>query len=105
MEYLYDLEFDGEKTLHNVADSLDKIRKEVERWRSSRGRGLEVWTQDVERDIAEEQWQYALTGLRRSVAHPRLREWAKIPGRSAIVRAIVIAYRDWRVERERARQS
>jgi hypothetical protein len=105
MEYIYDLEFEGEKTLHNIADSVDKIRREMERWRSSRGRGLEVWTRDVERDIAEEQWQHALTGKRRSMAHPRLREWAKIPGRSALVRSIFISYREWRLESERRQRA
>lgn len=100
MEYLYDLEFESEKTLHNVAESLDKIRRQVEGWRSSRGRGLEVWTRDADRDMADEQWQYALTGLRRSVAHPRLREWAKLPGRSALIRAIFITYREWQRDRK-----
>lgn len=104
MEYIYDLELEGEKSLHNVANSLDKIRLQMEAWRSSRGHGLEVWTRDVEKDIADEQWQYALTGMRRSVAHPRLREWAKILGRSALIRAIFITYREWQKERK-SRQS
>lgn len=100
MEYLYDLEFESEKTLHNVADSLDKIRRQMEGWRSLRGRGLEVWTRDSERDMADEQWQHALTGMRRSVAHPRLREWAKLPGRSTLIRTIFITYREWQRDRK-----
>lgn len=97
--YLYDLEFIGEKTLHNVAESLDKIRREIERWRSSRGPGIAVWTRDTDRDIEAARWQYALTGKQRSLAHPSLREWASWPGRFALIRAVVITYREWRDKR------
>lgn len=94
--YLFDLEMAGEKTVHNVAESLDQIRREIERWRSSRGPGITVWTRDTERDIAEDQWQYALTGKHRSLARPGLREWAKLPGRSPFLRALAVTWRQRR---------
>lgn len=95
LAYLYDLRLIGEKTVHDVATSLDLIRQEIQRWRSPRGPGVAVWAKDTDRDVAEERWQYALTGRRRSLAYPELREWAKWPGRSALVRAVTSSFREW----------
>lgn len=39
LSYMYDLEMIGEKTIHDMAESLEKIRREIERWRSTRGAG------------------------------------------------------------------
>lgn len=85
--------------MHDVATSLDMIRQEIQKWRSPRGPGIAVWTKDTDRDVAQERWQYALTGKRRSLAHPELREWAKWPGRIALVRAVATGYREWREQR------
>lgn len=99
--YLYDLDMIGEKTLHDVAASLDKIRQEIERWRSPQGKGLTAWVRDADSYIDQSRWQRALTGQGRSLAHPELREWAKLPGRSTLVRTAVITYREWRANRSK----
>lgn len=99
LTYLYEMRIIGEKSVHDIAVSLDEIRQEIQRWRSTQGPGLAVWTRDADLNINDERWQYALTGKHRSIAHPQLREWAKWPGRLAIVRAAVVEYREWRERR------
>ncbi|MDQ3642327.1 MAG: hypothetical protein M3450_12895, partial [Actinomycetota bacterium] len=101
LNYLYDLRTIGEKSLHDVAESLNKLNQEIASWRSPQGPGITVWTRDRDRYVAEDRWQYGLTGKRRSLAFPELHEWAKWPGRFSLVRAAAMGYREWQQKRRR----
>lgn len=103
LSYLYDLEPLGERTTHHLVEEVSKLRQEVERWRDAE-RGLLVRRpSDARRQRVDEQWQYALSGTRRSMAHPSLRPGFAWPGRIAAIRVPWLAWRHWHEKRRKPR--
>lgn len=105
LAYLYDLKPVGQRTTHHLVDEVTKLRREVEQWRDSE-RGLLVrQPADVRRKQADERWQFAFTGLHRSLAHPGLKTGFGWPARIAPIREPWLAWRRWHEDRSIGRQS
>ena len=104
LSYLYDLDTVRADSVHDLVAEVRRLRVEVERWRGP-GRGLLVRRPvDDRRDRADERWQYALTGKRRSLAYPGLKAGYGWPARVAVVREPWHAWRTRRAARARQEQ-
>jgi hypothetical protein len=103
LNYLYDLEPLGEKTMHNLVDEVHKLRAELEKWRDN-DRGLLVRRpSDVRRSRNDSAWQYALTGTRPGLAHPSAPSGLAWPARVALIREPWLWWRRRKAGRARTR--